>query len=123
MSGPGDGGTPPPVRPSPGSAGGQIIRRLDLTGDDPDSAHPLGAGVQRQGAHSVDQTREYLAYSVVGLLALLTLGSTTWVLIWPANEPAIEAILKIVFTPVIGLVGSVVGFYFGAQTKKDPPNS
>jgi hypothetical protein len=46
----------------------------------------------------------------------LTLGTGWFVVNYPAKEKAIEAFLQLVFTPIVGLVGSVVGFYFGARS-------
>ena len=66
---------------------------------------------------------------------IITLSFVTLVLVIynpPATETgganevvtALDNLLKLVFAPVIGLVGSVLGFYFGGRTvrklRKDP---
>lgn len=67
-----------------------------------------------------DWTRLALAGGLLGILAVLTLGSGWFVANYPGKEMAIEAFLKLVFTPLLGLVGSVVGFYFGSRTTAGP---
>jgi len=57
-----------------------------------------------------------LAGGLLGLLSILTLGTGWFVANYPNKEMAVEAFLKLVFTPLIGLVGSVVGFYFGSRS-------
>ena len=48
----------------------------------------------------------------MAILAILILGTGWFVVAYPKKEPAVESFLKLVFTPVVGLVGSVIGFYF-----------
>lgn len=62
-----------------------------------------------------DWARITLAGGLVAILAVLTLGTAWFVAVYPSKEPAIESFLKLVFTPIIGLVGSVIGFYFGSR--------
>jgi hypothetical protein len=94
---------------------------LDLTEQEPSApARPLSYPAF-SAARTVTVTRIWLAGSLVGVLAVLTLGTAWFVVRDPKAEPAVEAFLKLVFTPIIGLVGSVVGFYFGAQSGKDTP--
>lgn len=66
-----------------------------------------------------DWTRVWLAAGLVVLLSILTLGAGLFVAIDPTKQAAIENFLKLVFTPVVGLVGTVLGFYFGSRTKTD----
>lgn len=64
----------------------------------------------------IDWTRLVLAGGLVALLIVLTIGAGVYVATYPSKEPAVESFLKLVFTPIVGLVGSVVGFYFGAHS-------
>jgi hypothetical protein len=77
---------------------------------------PLLSGDKLLGAmHPDDWTRVGLAAGLVILLSLLVLGSGIVIALRPDREAAIESYLKLVFTPVVGLVASVTGFYFGSR--------
>ncbi len=108
----------------PGSTAGALTqtRTLDLTTDEANAPAaplaPLGSSLGAQGTLS-DWTRLALAGGLLLILAVLTLGAFWYVAVYPSRESAIEALLKLVFTPVIGLVGSVVGFYFGSRSASD----
>lgn len=69
-----------------------------------------------------DWARIALAGSLIGILAILTIGTGWFVAAYPSKEAAIESFLKLVFTPIIGLVGSVIGFYFGSHATASPPS-
>jgi hypothetical protein len=62
-----------------------------------------------------DWARISLAGALLLTLAVLTLGSAWVVAAYPSKESAIVDFLKFVYTPIVGLVGSVVGFYFGSR--------
>ena len=62
-----------------------------------------------------DWARISLAGALLAVLAVLTLGTGWFVAVYPAKEGAIVNFLKLVYTPIVGLVGSVVGFYFGSR--------
>jgi hypothetical protein len=93
---------------------------LDLTQEEPQaSASPKVTVTQALAPESrqlEDYTRIALAGALVGLLAVVTLVPGFYIATYPSKEAAIESFLKLVFTPIVGLVGSVVGFYFGART-------
>jgi hypothetical protein len=93
------------------------VRDVDLTQIEPEAAsRPLVASDNLLKRMLPDDwTRVMLALLLVALLVVLTLGAGLYVAITPSKEPAIEAFLKLVFTPIVGLVGSVVGFYFGSR--------
>lgn len=122
MGTPGGGaGTGPEQDPSPGAqspaagASGPGTR-VDLTQDEPGALPvPLATEVVGPTATLADWTRVALAGSLVGLLIILTLGTGWFAVDYPGKEKYIESFLKLVFTPIVGLVGSVVGFYFGSR--------
>jgi hypothetical protein len=103
---------------------------LDLTGE-PDlsslsvlSAGAASGGTGQLGAPSLeknrwdDAARVILAFVLVGLLAFVVILTTIYAVTGNAKEEAtIESYLKIVLSPIIGIVGSVVGFYFGAKSQ------
>lgn len=58
--------------------------------------------------------RRFLAYSLVGLLALMVLGTLfSYIAGWLDVAELKE--LSILITPVLTLTGTAVGFYFGAS--------
>lgn len=72
-----------------------------------------------------EQTRRRIAYILIGTLVVVVLGSFVYV-IWMslrAGDMTLELLISVMQTigttllaPVVGLIGAVVGFYFGAQT-------
>jgi hypothetical protein len=62
-----------------------------------------------------DWARVSLAGALILVLAVLTIGTGWFVAAYPSKEAAIVSFLKLVYTPIVGLVGSVIGFYFGAH--------
>jgi hypothetical protein len=103
---------------------------LDLTGEpDLSSLSVLSAGAATGtmaplGAPSLkknrwdDAARVVLAFVLVGLLAFVVILTSIYAVTGSATrEATIESYLKIVLSPIIGIVGSVVGFYFGAKSQ------
>lgn len=60
--------------------------------------------------------RGIIALSLLGLLAFVVGGAlaTLWFDLAPFED--LEGFLVIVFGPLIGLVGAVIGFYYGARS-------
>jgi hypothetical protein len=123
-----EGGPTPPIGPPDEAAPAPTAHELswDLTTAEPLAPpRPLveSAFVIRHGSAMEDWARLSIALVLVGLLVVLTLGAGIVVAVSskPNIEPEVESFLKFVFTPVVGLVGSVVGFYFGSRTKSDAP--
>ena len=102
--------------PPPGDAGAPPT---DLTAQPGQVAAPLATVDETLGPSTkptfTDWARISLAGALIGILAIVTVGTGWFVAVYPSKEPAIESFLKLVFTPLIGLVGSVVGFYFGSR--------
>jgi len=69
---------------------------------------------------STEEVRESLrgviAYALLGILAFVILGSfvTLW-FDWGTGAD-VDALLTILFAPLIGLVGAVTGFYYGERS-------
>ena len=106
---PGDTGKPPTAD----------VQATDLTTEPDQVAAPIASEREIIGPSEkptiTDWARITLAGSLVGILAIVTIGTGWFVAVYPSKEPAIENFLKLVFTPIIGLVGSVIGFYFGSH--------
>jgi hypothetical protein len=66
-------------------------------------------------ARTRERMRSILAASLVLLLAVVTLLPLVLVAAKLVPMDDLDTLLKIVFAPVVALVGSVVGFYFGAE--------
>lgn len=76
-----------------------------------------------------DDARRLIAISLIVLLAAVIL-LTFWALLWAlaagkadtkTNYEHIAGILNILFGPIVTLVGSATGFYFGAQNRQSTP--
>jgi hypothetical protein len=81
------------------------------------NAPPLGAPRLKKNRWD-DAARVILAFILVGLLAFVVIATTiSAVTGTKSQEAVIESYLKIVLSPIIGIVGSVVGFYFGAKSQ------
>ena len=72
-----------------------------------------------------DAARRYIAYALIGITAGIIVGAfilAAWALSPNAsiadNLDTILALLNVVFGPVIALLGSATGFYFGANTAR-----
>jgi hypothetical protein len=65
---------------------------------------------------SQDNTRATIAYIVIALLAVLVFASIAGIFIESVNVQRLTQVFGLTFGPVVGLVGTVVGFYFGAKT-------
>lgn len=67
-----------------------------------------------------EPAREKLRGYIAGGLVLLLAGivAAAWLALWSdvATEPEIKDLLGVVMTPVVALVGSALGFYFGGKS-------
>lgn len=72
-------------------------------------------------ARTREQMRSILAASLVALLAVVTLLPLIIAALGLVAIDDLDTLLKIVFAPVVALVGSVVGFYFGAEMAAKEP--
>jgi hypothetical protein len=101
--------TAEPDLSSPGSMG-SVLGSAD--------GPPLGAPALKKTNRWDDAARVGLAFILVGLLAFVVIVTTIAVVTGKASqETTVDAYLKVVLSPIIGIVGSVVGFYFGAKSQ------
>jgi hypothetical protein len=65
---------------------------------------------------SREDTRTFLAVSFAVLLGIVVIGSGIILALWPDRVEVFEKYLTMVFAPLLGLVGTVSGFYFGEKS-------
>jgi hypothetical protein len=109
--------TQEPVGPVGADAGTEGADARDASRGEPVSAQ-LGSpyslqlgGVQK---HRED-TRRWLAYGMVLLLAAVTLLSLAAVVFEWQTSDEVRAITEVLFTPIVALTGSALGFFFGIE--------
>ena len=56
-----------------------------------------------------------LVYALVGVVAFALFSA--WIVMPAENRAALFEVLKIVFAPLVGLVGAATGFYYGGKSK------
>jgi heme A synthase len=63
-----------------------------------------------------DRVRGWLALALVVLLVAVIVAA--WVTLWAGavSEPEIKDLLGVLLPPVVALVGSALGFYFGGKS-------
>ena len=95
---------------------------LDLTQEEPDPAkrEPARprAGREYDPGPARERTRGYLAGGLTVLLGLIIVLAFLLVFTDEATVKQTKELLGVVLTPVIGLVGTVVGFYFGEKSAR-----
>ena len=62
-----------------------------------------------------EMTRTRIAYGVIAALGAVTLALLIWAFI---NGASLQVLLTGIFTPVIGIAGTVIGFYFAGEKEK-----
>ncbi|CAI8897757.1 hypothetical protein [Pseudomonas sp. IT-P176] len=62
-----------------------------------------------------DHARRLLAYSLVLLLALVTLGAMTLFVIPGTDQEALKNLLNQILGPLVALVSAATGFYFATK--------
>jgi len=87
-----------------------------LSGSSPSPAPSVTAYDPTQDQERV---RGQLALWLVGLMAAIALLSLLFVMVASDKDKgdAVKAVLQVVFSPIIGLVGTVTGFYYGQKSK------
>ncbi len=75
------------------------------------------AAVGEDIARQRENMRGVLARMIISLVILLALLITVFV--WTTDNPdSAQLLITGVFTPIIGIAGTVLGFYFGEQSAK-----
>lgn len=95
-------------------------------GADPGAAPTVAAAeafsVKSQAKNTArrERTRSFIAYALVFLLALT---GAAWVLVGiNTSESPADASLDKIFVGLLGLTGTVVGFYFGSASEEKRPS-
>lgn len=84
--------------------------------DQIDPAVPAGFPNENGKVSDPEHTRQWIAITLLGILAgiLLALFCSLWAgVLTPGGFRDLASVL---IAPIIGLIGSVIGFYFGAKT-------
>jgi VIT1/CCC1 family predicted Fe2+/Mn2+ transporter len=137
--GPNDEGSQPPV-PEPENLGKATIdARAAAVAEDTSEVENLGpatastdedAREESEISEAVSQRREstrgILAAGLLGLLGVLVVAAPVLLATNQLSGDEVESLAQLILTPLVGLVGSVIGFYFGGVTaesrpKKGPP--
>ena len=63
-----------------------------------------------------ENMRGWIAAGVVGLMVIFSILMIVYV--WNAGPDNADVLIQGIFTPIVGIVGTVVGFYFGSQDKQ-----
>lgn len=68
-----------------------------------------------------ETTRKWIAFLLLGMLFLVSLA---WILIglFGPDSPTVAAALDKIFSAILALTGTVVGFYFGAASQEKNVN-
>ena len=59
-----------------------------------------------------EETRTWLAYASIALIAVISLMLTIWSLL---QKVSIDSLVAGIFTPLIGIAGTIIGFYFAGE--------
>ena len=81
------------------------------------TAFPTGIQVGDAIALRREDVRSWLAFIIIGLLAALAIGLVVYAWVNGGGE-AMDQLMTGLFAPVIGIAGTVLGFYFGSQDKQ-----
>ena len=65
-----------------------------------------------------ENVRSNRAYIVIAMLVLLA-AAVVALVAWKGAGDDAKLIIAGVFTPVVGIAGTVLGFYFGAETQRN----
>lgn len=113
----------PPAPPDGAADHASNIQLLDLTGDPAAGGYTPPKLVPYNPEEDREKKRGTIALILVCLLAGIVAGAFIYVLISLfilksfRDLDSLKTLLEIVFAPVVGLVGSVTGFYFGEKSK------
>ena len=90
----------------------------------PNKLPPSFAVEKYDPVRSIDHARKYIAYALIAILAVVivfVLSAVVWMLGHESPDRAkydyLVGVVNIVFGPIVTLVGSATGFYFGSQNR------
>jgi hypothetical protein len=79
---------------------------------------PITGGAWNPGKH-LATSRRFIAHWLLAMLSGVLLVSWLSVIFSLATFEDVQALMTIVFAPMIGLVGAATGFYFGEKSSED----
>lgn len=65
-----------------------------------------------------EKVRSQIAILLIVLL-FLTVFFSFCIFVYDADRAEVKDLLALIFTPLVGIVGTVLGFYFGSETAKE----
>jgi hypothetical protein len=80
---------------------------------------PPTAGEAWNAGKHLATSRRFIAHWLLAMLSGLLLMSWTSLLLSLAAFEDVQALMTIVFAPLVGLVGAATGFYFGEKSSED----
>jgi hypothetical protein len=101
----------------PSSAGSETHDGLDLTADVPLTG-PMSDLVttRRFDPHPIqERVRTGVALAVIGAVILETLIVTIAFVLGAITPDSLPSVTAAIFTPMVGIAGTVLGFYFGSH--------
>ncbi len=67
-----------------------------------------------------ERVRGLLAAALIGLLSIVVLGLFVALLAGRLTIPELGQLAAVTISPIVGLLGAVLGFYFGEQSRDRP---
>jgi hypothetical protein len=102
------------------------VEDRDLTGEDgtgaldPAALVPPGPAFEPFNiAKEQEKVRGVIAQALIVLLAVIILFAFISLWTFSSGFPDLEKLMTIVFGPVIALVGTAIGYYFGGKTTQN----
>jgi hypothetical protein len=94
---------------------------LDLTQEPADPASPQGLAPPDTKPYDPERDREAVRGRIALLLIWILAGIivASFLTVWgsPDKFPTVKSLLELIIAPVVALVGSATGFYFGGKSK------
>ena len=95
-------------------------KALDLAAEDKAVSEVAGPIAKAYDpAEHRDSTRARIAYGLIGILALVVVVTLFIAHQHTRSIADVKDVLVILFAPVVGLVGSALGFYFGRESRRE----
>jgi hypothetical protein len=97
----------------------------------PRRAYPPTPSAMEQTERTREKTRGRIAYALIGTLVVIVVGTFAYILFlsFRLSELSTENLMTIMqnvgttlLAPLVGLIGAVIGFYYGGQTAVQAAN-